>query len=1379
MHITPTFTDWNQPRLIEMAALHAQLRDRLNNDPVEFDSELWARLKPFGLQPVISRAGVLASLDALQTALQGLATQTLSDSLDLKAVLEPHDTPLLLSATRKTYPASHKSLLEYLGQDLIESFDATARHGYPLLVIAYLLETPEAKALGQELLGAMDWYGQFPGQSPAYLLTVKLILKALAIDLDPQENALGFDFEQSALRGLSMRGVRTAISDHLRDSRPAHSNASWPLASYLLTPHLPIEFQVHDIPSEMAWRRSNTWVHFNQGIALAEAIDPGSAAELSFVSLCGYASRLISEAGADSEQVLGLCAISLTPSLVQWGISHRWIDDKALNTVTADEVTLLFEHFQQEEESMGLAAEQLRAPAPDRLAMAREVLKSRDIAENTRFINASELPARPHEPVLWEWPSAENGLSNAPALAVVAESQALGPTPEYIPAYVRGRNNEYFPPFLNVSNLPDILGLFTEQLEQWLKQTQAACHDMLVALLRDLPQEERQRLEQGTLRIHRVRQFDFSDWELLFGFVGLLYREYVDRYAPITGHCGFVLESRYAGRNYYYEVLPYAGVFRLREELTELPLYDPLDRVDVNAQFTFPLDARAYLDGTPPRNTKSDRVILDPCWGPTEAGEGFETLTGTLARQMSEQMFSEVRIAQLTKQQRGLTWFDRDSTAKTVAKFLIPLWGPIEDFQEGVATGDRSKLFWAFIGVPLDTVSLVMPAIKLGALTLRTAAVGTRLGIQASMPLLRQLAWTYSKTLAATINPLGILQIIGRMGKAGLRHVGRAIMRVIAGMRRKSGRAYQTGPLAWRSSQPFKRAHAAQRLRKLDDGSQLILHNGKSQGRANQLFLIDPKSLQPAGRALRRINDRGSLTRQTATDLILEPDDLGGWVLRDPTPGLTKRWVSWGDDLYLEADNLIYLKTTLADGRVILRPDRSLRLRNGTGHLVSGACRNRRVVGLAQCAPRTVRNLDHSGALAAHEAGSAPVSWFTDRTLTASAADMLVHNEHRLRLVNGNLEWVSKLLRKEYRASINARVLGGNSRFKQIEISGGIVDGIADQRRISAVVATRKSDGVQMLITRADDRAYYKGVYTEGQQDIALTRITADPPSDFSATEALSENDALHYIYNGSFDANHYFRSNRLSEAQPNLEALGRALTADDRKWMARYMGGPFDLGTSPEEAALFCRFTQNKLVLRARGPATSWSAITSSTDEALRSRIATDLNALHGGATTFNTSNLADPRTTELMAGGGKNLAYARVTYKDPGTPDSLFYSLSGIRGKQRLSPSSPDNTRFIDSQFSRPTNAANAGADELLYLPDLAQSRILEGPATQRRMLDSERMILTTMRQHIPDFSKVDSVLVFSMKPTCQSCTVGLASLRPQLAPGKFRVVEGAVRA
>lgn len=348
------------------------------------------------------------------------------------------------------------------------------------------------------------------------------------------------------------------------------------------------------------------------------------------------------------------------------------------------------------------------------------------------------------------------------------------------------------------------------------------------------------------------------------------------------------------------------------------------------------------------------------------------------------------------------------------------------------------------------------------------------------------------------------------------------------------------------------------------------------------------------------------------------------------------------------------------------------------------------------------------------------------------------------------------------------------------------------------MVATRKADGVQVMIARVDDQAYYKGVFGPDSDKITLTRITDNVPSEPSSHQTLSENDALHYIYNGSVDAHNYFKIVNPQEALPNLKRVASKLTPADKKWLQQYIGGPFELGTQPEEAALFCRFSQHHLLVSSRGPSSSWSTVTRQTPAPLRTEIATHLEVLHGNSGRFTGENLLQPATTQAMAKGGKNLAFLRVKFKDPSKAQSIFYSLSGLRNAELDVPLTrmmrkgelpagwtregevciaPDGTRYINSQFTRPRNADNPGSEYLLFLPDLSNTRALDTLPTQQRMLDSERMILLAFNKGVPRLSEVDELLVFSQKPTCQSCTLGLASLRSKMPPGKFTVVEGAV--
>jgi hypothetical protein len=1330
---------------------------------------------------------------------QALANKALHDTIALSELLHEGDGAIILKTARAAYSRPQRSLLDELAGALLPITPIEIRHQHPFLVLCAILETPAAQAVAIDLLTALDWYGQHEGETPSHLVTCKLMLKALALDLDPTADAWGFDFEQAGLRGQSMRAVRTAISDHVRDSVGLSSQPSRPLVSYLLTAHLPAEFQVLDVPEYLAWRRSNTWVHFNQGVRLAEMMTPGKARTMTFEALCAYASTLLEKPSPEAEALKTLCATTLAVPLLQWGVSNRLLPDQALELFSEDDVVSMFDNFAAEEETYARAVDHLSRTPPDRLAMARAELNHRGIPLHTMFVRRPQLPISDQF-----WVKGPNQLTRRiPAEDIFAANQARSQPPAHIPEYLLGRDLIFHPQVLALEDLPDIEGDFEALFAGWIANSKTACQDMISALLRDLPEDIRKPLSNGILTFHMVRQFEFSDWEMLANLAGLAYREIIDRLAPVRGHYGFLIEAEHNDQRFYYEVLPYAGLVRLRHEWKDLPTYQSSDSVARNARFTFNLDAQAYLAGQPPKDVTSERVILETVLGPVAAdGDGFETRVGTIAREMAAKLFSSTHVEQLRKTRRGTTYFDT-SYAAAVGKVFIPVWGPLEDLQEGLRTGDRHLIKWSIIGLPLDALSLVMPAVRLAGLTLRSARMAARMGIQSYLPTLRELGKQYLKAAIAIFNPVEVLKAVKGITVALTRNLRQLLMRAIRWARKQfAGSLKSVKALQWTRRQATPVLLGDQRLRRVDDGRWMILHQSTAPRSRGKLFVVEPASSRACGRALRRLNNHAGLSPREPLSIPLEyVGEAKGWLIRDITPNLSKRWVAWGEEHYFQAGNTLYRKFDLPSGGAELRRVHADTLEHTAQRLRPAGCRQRRGLDLTVCSPGVWRNLDHSDQIANGELqGVDIVPWFNDRAIEPSGDGEFVHN-HQVQhvMADGTLEQVRTVARSDYREQIEATVLGGNDRFKQLHLPNGVVEGVDDSRRVSAVVAHHRTKNVQVLVTRIDDQAYYKGIFDPGSTHITLTRIRDNVPSDTSKLETLSENDALHYIYNGSADAHHYFNSVHPQEALPNLKRVAATLTPADKTWLQNYIGGPFDLGTEPEEAALFCRFSQHHLLVHSRGPSSGWNTITHQTPAPLRAEIATQLDVLHGGSARFTSENLLLPATTNTMAEGGKNLAFMRVRFRDAAKAQIVFYSLSGLRNADldvaltRMARDgelpagwvregdtcvAPDSTRYINSQFTRMRNAANPGAEYLLFLPDLSNTRSLESLPTQQRMLDSERMILQAFNKNVTRLSEVDDILVFSQKPTCQSCTLGLGSLRKKMPEGHFTVVEGAKR-
>lgn len=1038
MNYLPTFQHWHNPSLIEMSTMLSRLSQHLTDNTYSLDTPTTHYLTKLGLGTVHNRLELKSRIETLMALLQALATQALNDSVALNELLHAGDDAIIIDAARRSYNRPQRSLLDDLAQNILPITPIDIRHKHPLLVLCAILETPAAQAVALDLLTAMDWYGQHDGETPSPVVTCKLMFKALALDIDPNADACAFDFEQPRLRGQSMHMIRTAVSDHVRDRVGISSQPSTSLMSYLITAHLPAEFQVHDVPQYLAWRRSNTWVHFNQGVRLAEMITPGKARTMTFEALCNFASHMLENTGRETEAIKTLCATTLTVPLLQWGISNQLLPDQDLAHFSEDDVMSAFLNFSAEEEAYGRAVDQLRQPAPDRLAMARAELERRGIPLHTKFVRRPQLPIADSF-----WYKGPHQLAQRiPAEQVIASNKARTDPPEHIPEYLLGSDLKYHPQALPLDDLPDIEAEFETQFARWISNSKAGCRNMIRSLLRDLPEEDRKPLDQGLLSVHMVRQFDFSNWELLANVGGLAYREIIDRLGPIRGHYGFIIEADYQGQRCYYEVLPYASLIRRRFEWTALPTYRSADSVNTNARFTFDLDAQAYFAGRPPKDVESARVILETVLGPlASSGVGFETRIGTVVREMTEHMFSSTHIEHLRQKLRGATYFDK-SPAQTIAKVLIPIWGPLEDLRDGLRTGNRESLKWAIIGLPIDALSLVLPAVRLAGLTLRSARMAARLGIQSQLPLLRDLGRQYLKEAIALINPLDILRAVKGVATVAWRNFRQIVIRVTRWARQTfTGQFKAIRPLQWLGSGARPVLPSGQQLRRVDDGRWMVLHNSTAPRSEGKLFLIDPASTRACGRALRRLNHQSGLSLRKIDTLPLEVDtDTAGWLVRDITPNLSKRWVAWGDEHYFQAGNTLYRKVDLPAGGAELRRVHADTLERSGSRLRPGGCRNRRGLDLDVCGTGVWRNLDHSNALASNTEGVDIVPWFNDRAIKPASGGEFVHN-HRVQQVkaDGTLEQGRSIGRSHYKAQIEATVLGGNSRFKQLHLAEGIV----------------------------------------------------------------------------------------------------------------------------------------------------------------------------------------------------------------------------------------------------------------------------------------------------------------------------------------------------
>lgn len=1357
----------------------------------------------YRLTPPTHPTSCLECIEVLKTAQEVLLRRIEHDAVDINDMLDSTDFPLVRDVVNRFMTENSSMLVDQFGGDLLKGLSTAEIRTYPMTTLAQVVESPAAQELGKRLLRELHWYGGADDQRTSPVVLAKLIIKALALTLDPHANVLGYNFEDPEHCGKSYGRVRAEIERHFQNAEIVFSDNAAALTSFILRSHYPADFKIEDVPPTLAYRRSSGWVHFQHGINLVEALEPDTSSRMSYQQLSNYPLTLIRNATPEQELLI---STTLTLPAVQWATSLKLIQPNADGTYTSEQTQRAFSAFTEHENALANAIHQLQQPVPDRLKMTREALAERNIAPDTLFIkrppdidmsilsNRREYADR----------SAFTGFKplGHSVFDLLASGQLKGDKPEWAPPYVFWEG-DYYPPFMPYKGFPDLASTFEANFNAWLATTKSAFETIIVSLISDLPRKEREAVEQGQVRVYALsKPYNGADGELI---------------RPPIARYGFILHTTHGDafeeqHEYYHELLPYAGFIRRRDDLA---LPESVSAIR-NRNTTFrrrgtllPFDFAAYATGSRPLLDANSSVVFHAIRDfsePVTTSDEPETWRSRRASQVGHYLahnFLFENEGNLRVAARGTTKFDKpDAVVGFLKDYVIPFWGPVEDLIAGLGAGKRFNVAFAIVGLVADTISTLIPLAKIGSLTFRFVRGTATFGMKASLPRLAPLARGYLATANEILNPLdGVLDLAKSGGKTILRLNHEGMVKIRKGLEQLGtlSKADAGAPKGVLLSNDYNTTAAIPGYRaSLVDGQPnvIIFEQQRFSGREPRRYLVDPHTRQPYGGLLARIDDQGHLTRHTPAEIDLEYAE-GAWVLLDSTPDLSKTWIRWGDDLFLEAGGVTYKRQVIGNASVLKRTT-DLRNADELENLIHVPCRKTRAPDdLKTCSANSVINEGHSNITVAHTTGVDAVSWFTDRRITAAdGSNTFAHNRTIYDVDDSGFNkrpGAEKLTPQDYKNTLTVEVVGGNDLFKKVEIKGGIVNNINDTREVSGVVARRKVGGAKTIVVQADDDIYYSGHFFEGRS-LSLKKIQVNVET-FAPNKPLKDEHYLVYIYEGSYDANRYIKDLNPQVIKADLDNITRDIVAGKEVYISKYINGPFDMGTTPAQAALFCKYTRTQAIIAPRVNRPSWHAITQNTPVTDRTAIASELSRIHGPRNLFTTDNITQRATTQRMAPGTKNMAYLKVTFKDPSRhPTTVYYGLSGLRKPEFDLPLSryaqggdptgreswsilngvaiaPDKTRYINAQ--RKTLAAGKNKpdpDEVLFLPDLATN--LSG---NHRMLDTEHMLLTRLNKDKIDYTTVESIEVFSTKPTCASCTQGIMALKSKLPDGKFAVFEG----
>ncbi|WP_431038098.1 hypothetical protein [Pseudomonas yamanorum] len=199
----------------------------------------------------------------------------------------------LLAAQRKQVlqtvaaflPNPDVKLFDYLSEVVVGEKNRDQVRAEADLLLHQLLASPRAQALAARLSETVGWYGEHASAANTRASRNALLFAALILSLDAnagtrRATVAGYDLTDSHNWGLTFDEV-LGVVEAMVQFKVLRTNAV-PMATHLLLAGTAPEFLVRDIPDEVSYMSSHTWVHFKQYVDLIEAETPGASRAMRF-----------------------------------------------------------------------------------------------------------------------------------------------------------------------------------------------------------------------------------------------------------------------------------------------------------------------------------------------------------------------------------------------------------------------------------------------------------------------------------------------------------------------------------------------------------------------------------------------------------------------------------------------------------------------------------------------------------------------------------------------------------------------------------------------------------------------------------------------------------------------------------------------------------------------------------------------------------------------------------------------------------------------------------------------------------------------------------------------------------------------------------------
>ena len=538
----------------------------------------------------------------------------------------------------------------------------------PRAFLTNLLNTPEAYALSKAL------QTQFKG-APSATSINDWAMTAIAIGIDAKSildpdnstnKVAGFDLSSLDLGGKPLREVVKALTEHLANPETPAADFAPVRAYALLARHAP-ELLVKEVPDSVTYG-SPSWISLKAAVARIEAQAPGQALSMNYGKIMQYAN--ISPITAAEKQVEQQASLQ---AMMYWAINEGILKKNDNNRYTAAQV----EHVRGKAKERFIALEKASSAKDTELLtredMAVKILKEK-FGEGIDFKKKCIIPIENWNHLKGPYSVIDLVLSGELSRGIFRSFDTTIP----VDTIARSRHE-----------IPDIQEAFKKSFSHYYEGKKNATSTAVRHLISQLPLKDRERLEFGAIKVYEQHNATSSISNLgLNGFGDTTPGRYGVQRSLDENHLGLMIETRYDGKTYHYEINPPQGFIRpithfkpgLQGEWTKLPPkdnnsfsnYTTYSNKEINEVHAKSDAERRQRESTP----KTDEPL-----------QSFNSSRTQYIAQLMANKFFPNDSRNLFEQTQGLTTLDTEVTdfekIQNFTRIIVPFASAIHSFSKG------------------------------------------------------------------------------------------------------------------------------------------------------------------------------------------------------------------------------------------------------------------------------------------------------------------------------------------------------------------------------------------------------------------------------------------------------------------------------------------------------------------------------------------------------------------------------------------------------------------------------------------------------------------------------------------------------------------------